>query len=103
MNMVIKVLNFHQVPNIKKDAEHDLRDLEGLYKDFSDPDSGENFELREKESGDPTFHFDGSNRDESDDDMIFDKNIDTWMMKCKIVTQTRAISLYIMTVMKKKW
>lgn len=31
--------------------------------------------MREEESSDSTFHSDGSNRDESNDDFIFDKNI----------------------------
>lgn len=67
----------------EEDAEHDLRDLEGLYKNFFDPDSDEDFELREEESSDSIFHSDGSNIDEFDDDLVFDKKIlMTWVIKC---------------------
>ncbi|KAL8156231.1 hypothetical protein AgCh_001359 [Apium graveolens] len=44
--------------------------------DLNDPDSDEDYEIREKESSDETFHSDSSNIDESDDDLIFEQNVD---------------------------
>ena len=58
------------------DLEQELRDFEGLDKDFSDPADSEDYELNGSDSDDETWHSDASNKDDTDDDLIFEKNID---------------------------
>ena len=58
------------------DFEQEIRDSEGLYKDFSDPEDSEEYELNGSDSDDESWHSDASNYDESDDDLAFDKNVD---------------------------
>ena len=60
------------------DMETDLRNVNGLYENFSDPyDSKDDHQNRVvDDESDESFHCDGSNQDSSDDDLLFDKNVD---------------------------
>lgn len=60
------------------EMEADLRNAEGLYEDFSDPYDSEDDHPNGavEDETDESFHCDGSNQDTSDDDLLFDKNVD---------------------------
>ncbi|KAL1832140.1 hypothetical protein ACET3Z_001791 [Daucus carota] len=59
------------------EIEPHVREMEGLEEEFSDTDSDdEDFVPKEKESSDETFHCDSSNQDDSDDDLLFQRNVD---------------------------
>lgn len=73
----IQMLNpFPESTQNEIDEEQELRDLEGLYKDFSDPDDSEEYVMNENDSDDESFHSDASNKDDSDDDLLFEMNVD---------------------------
>lgn len=60
--------------------EEEFRDAFGLDKDFSDyVDSDEGDYEWESDESDESFHSDHSNKDESDDDLLFDDNIDDYV------------------------
>ena len=62
-----------------REIEEEIRNVEGLYEDFSDPyDSDEDYVQGDEatDDDDVSFRSDGSNKDESDDDLLFDVNVD---------------------------
>ncbi|KAL8104723.1 hypothetical protein AgCh_028794 [Apium graveolens] len=59
----------------EEDIKQDIRDLEGRYKSFSDPDDSD-FEFRDEESSYESWYSDTSNKDESDDNLILKLNVD---------------------------
>ena len=58
------------------ETEEQVREFEGLDKSFSDPDSDEDFVLKSQDSSDDIFRCDSSDQDNSDDDLLFDTNVD---------------------------
>lgn len=49
--------------------------VEGLYKDFSDLEDSEQYEQNGSDSDDESWHSDASKKDDSDDDLVFEKKI----------------------------
>lgn len=58
----------------ERDDWEQLRNLEGLYNDFSEPDDSQ--EKEPEDNDDESFHSDISNKDDEDDDLLFENNVD---------------------------
>lgn len=53
-----------------------MREMEGVYKDFSDPGDSEEYVMDASDNDDKSFYSDASNKDDSDNNLIFEKNVD---------------------------